>query len=547
MSNTAPKRLLLAALAIVHLAGCPESLPVQDQPCPCGEGYYCDVSAGAPGFCRAGDPQDPCLQPRVIDRFDDESKADWKDIEPETSIVDGRLLAQRMVTSGSGHVSRPIDLAQGSFVVEVDVELKTDSSWSAVSIATATGDAGYTMAISNNAQDLNHTGFFLRRGLDASVSDLTDPKSILLEKSFVPAQGKVYHLRLAGSADGQLEVFLDGERLGTISEAAPPAFSRLHLWGGQNSSAGHGGYFDNLVVRGCPQPVPTIVPDANNPVREGGTVLHVHYDGSTYRVFLRNSGKKAADGKTPLPDTIDIETSTDGLTWGNRVEGALSGLHTESSLYATALTAIKTPEGKYRAYIAANSAPTGCHEFNTTYLAESDDGISWTALGPVFKSGAIGSFDARNAIASSVIHDGTRYHMFYEAMWTSIAERQCEALPVDLRHLTGSGHAISDDGLIWKRTGLAFENGFVGDIDDEGSMRSFVYRDAKGWRALYSTSSSTDSAFNGIHLASSADGLAWTKQGLVLKGVTPSGIAQKGTVTEVFYGCGGALCRGEIK
>ena len=531
IARLAPGLALGLVCGLITLSGCVESLPAQDQPCPCGDGFYCDRSAGEPGFCRAGDPKDPCLQPRVIDRFDDEHLDDWTVDSPDATIVDGRLLAERTASSGLGDAVRKLELSAGGVVLEVDVTLK-ESSWARASIATATGDAAFSMLLSNNDEGTNRMGFFLKKTLDPGVNGSTPPAAILIEKAFMPETGKTYHLRVAVSASGEAELFLDGERVGKAQTSAPPAFARVYLGGGQNSDEKHGGYFDNLVIRGCPIPAPKLVPDAKNPVFEGPTVLAVHHDGSLYRAFLRNTDAE--------PNTIHIETSPDGITWGNRIENVLDGTHSGASKYITHIAAIKTPEGKLRVYLTAGSGD--CHEFNKIYLAESDDGVSWTSLGVVLETGPLGSFDSRTVSSPQVLYDGTRYHLFHNGEATSGGD-QCILEPPHYWR-TGVAHLTSDDGENWTRHGLAFELGLADDLDSQSATGALVYRQGGAWRALYNTN---DGKTQAIHVATSPDGLAWTKQGVVLEGVHTRSIVERNGKIEVFYGCGSALCRAELQ
>jgi hypothetical protein len=540
--NRAVVFVLAAVVGGLSGAGCVENLPAQDQPCPCSAGYTCDTSAGEPGFCRQGDPKDECLQPRVIDRFDDGLLSDWTESSKEISIVDGRLLAQRTGSTALGNAVRKIELAPGRFALEVAVELKTNESWARASIGTATGDVIYTMLLSNNTQDTNRTGFYLLGGTYYGVNSQTNPKELLVEKEFMPEQGRVYYLRLSVDPEGKAELFLDGERVGTAQVDKPTAsMTKVQLGGGQNSNGGHGGYFDNLVVRGCPLPKPTMEPDAtHNPVSDV-QLWYVHHDGQRYLGYQLVKGNKTPDDKY-APDTIDVHSSVDGVKWTLLAKDALDGTHTDQRKYITNIAVAPTPDGKLRAYISAGS--NGCHELNKVYLAESADALTWDAKGVAMPHGATGTFDSYGLYVSDVVRVDDTYHLYYEALWTNETGAVCP-LTDDNHRRMGQARLNSKDGVTWERQGIVLEQGLQGDGDSDRTQFAHVWREGDRWRMLYC--GATGGSYN-LHYATSSDGISWTKLGRIHQDIWPLvGVVPRNGKIEVFYVCDTGTCRGVLK
>jgi hypothetical protein len=190
--------------------------------------------------------------------------------------------------------------------------------------------------------------------------------------------------------------------------------------------------------------------------------------------------------------------------------------------------------GLYRMYYAGS----GAAQFNDsawdqwmTGLATSRDGVSWTlpddyepvlrpyrfATGEVTERARSERFDAMAAFGVCVLRDGGRYLMWYTG-WNGddAVDAAGRARPVHER----IGLATSRDGARWTKVdgdagaGAVLGLGPAGSADAQAAGQPFVLREGTGYRMWYE-------AFDGrtwrIATARSADGRAWTREGVVLE------------------------------
>jgi predicted GH43/DUF377 family glycosyl hydrolase len=135
--------------------------------------------------------------------------------------------------------------------------------------------------------------------------------------------------------------------------------------------------------------------------------------------------------------------------------------------------------------------------------ATSTDGITWTrSPAPVLTAGASGSWDDFSVSDPNVLLDGGSYRMWYTGAdgTGNTAVRQV-------------GYAESTDGTTWSKYPSPVLTPSAGTFDERWTSGLNVVRDASGLRGWYTGSSGVGGGItHRIGFATSADGLAWTKQ-----------------------------------
>lgn len=149
---------------------------------------------------------------------------------------------------------------------------------------------------------------------------------------------------------------------------------------------------------------------------------------------------------------------------------------------------------------------------DTIGVATSTDGIHWIRAqeNPVLKIGAPGAWDSCSVNTPWVIREGGEYKMWFTGQGCSGGGLSSETI----------GYATSPDGITWTQyTGGAHGNpiltpGASGSFDDEYVDLPVVISTASGYTMYYKGhSSETALPQNGI--ATSTDGIHWTKNGAV--------------------------------
>ncbi|GIW06692.1 MAG: hypothetical protein KatS3mg060_1497 [Dehalococcoidia bacterium] len=217
-----------------------------------------------------------------------------------------------------------------------------------------------------------------------------------------------------------------------------------------------------------------------------------------------------SDGRTGLA------TSVDGIRW-ERVRGPLTlGAVLEPSadrsrfdsahVGATCVLAI---DGLYWMwYLGGDWTLTdwdGVERIGIPYhigCAISRDGLHWTKLvgpyrGAFLPLGAVGEFDELSATYGRVVRlPNGEWRLYYHGLHPTRGGR--------------IGLAVSGDGLHWEKRGQILENGEPGRFDERGvSCRSvLVYQG--GWLMVYEGSNHAN--YYGIGVATSSDGVHWTKE-----------------------------------
>ncbi len=222
-------------------------------------------------------------------------------------------------------------------------------------------------------------------------------------------------------------------------------------------------------------------------------------DDGSYVMWYNGDGD---DGLT-YRHRIFRATSQDGLTWqkqgmvldyGNAYEqyGVLTPyvIIDDDGIYHMWYTGIGS-NGGYRAYI---------HK-----AISYDDGITWQKLGMELNYGTAADPDG---VRSPYVHyDGTEWHMWYDGIdWGSPNEgRICHAHKAKL----------SD---AWIKDGVVINND--GPYDYPSAVSPWIVPTDTGYDMYYTGSIPYTGPSRILH-ATSSDGIAWTKTGIVLEGITP--------------------------
>lgn len=164
------------------------------------------------------------------------------------------------------------------------------------------------------------------------------------------------------------------------------------------------------------------------------------------------------------------------------------------SSYASYPWVLKGPDGLYRMWY---SGVTTGNAYRILY-ATSWDGYNWEKLGTVISPGFSGTgSDSRRVYAPCVIDEGSQYRMYYTA--------------VDISDTRITLMAVSPDGVSWTYDGLAINVGGSGET--KVAAYASVLEDGPSYKSWYSGYSASNYR---IFHATSLDGVAWTKQGLVM-------------------------------
>jgi hypothetical protein len=137
----------------------------------------------------------------------------------------------------------------------------------------------------------------------------------------------------------------------------------------------------------------------------------------------------------------------------------------------------------------------------------------------------------------SVVKVGATFHLFYEGLSGTT-------------YRYAIGHATSTDGLTWTRSGASpvLSAGAAGTWDAGGVRYPVVHFDGTTWRLWYQGVGSGSLA---IGLATSTDGLTWTRSGSVpvvtdgsvVSGYAPGAVVKTATKWVVFYAADGGVGR----
>jgi predicted GH43/DUF377 family glycosyl hydrolase len=219
----------------------------------------------------------------------------------------------------------------------------------------------------------------------------------------------------------------------------------------------------------------------------------VIFDGNGYKMWYTGF-----DGST---DSIGYATSTDGIYWikdtlnNPIIDVGLLGSWDDESVHSPTVI---FDGNEYKMWFMGWDG-SAWPEGNRIGYANSLDGIHWIkadSVNPVLNLGETGDWDDLTISGSSVLFDGSQYHMWYggsDGNYYNI------------------GYATSSDGIHWTKDTLnnpVLQNGLPGEWDELGVHTPNVLFDGSSYKMWYTGINTT---MNHIGYATSNDGILWTK------------------------------------
>ena len=148
--------------------------------------------------------------------------------------------------------------------------------------------------------------------------------------------------------------------------------------------------------------------------------------------------------------------------------------------------------GDYRIWYEAVADET----YTTVGYATSDDGLTWTKMGTVM--GPVAAWEGNEISPNSMLYENATYVLFYHAGGSQLVNRRI-------------GYATSDDGLDWTRLpDPVLDLGASGEFDDNQVAEPRVIVTDDGYR-MYYTGRNEASGLTSLGMATSDDGVTWTK------------------------------------
>jgi len=150
----------------------------------------------------------------------------------------------------------------------------------------------------------------------------------------------------------------------------------------------------------------------------------------------------------------------------------------------------------------------------------------WTKRGVVLDKGGSDPHESQQVSSPSVLFEAGQYRMWYSG--------------TDGSSLSWILHATSADGVTWTKHGTVFSPGLAG--EEEQVNHQYVLKDGSVYKMWYS---GYDGHNYRIFLATSLDGLAWTRQGMVMNLGSPGSpddfyvydpfVIKEGTLYRMWY------------
>lgn len=205
------------------------------------------------------------------------------------------------------------------------------------------------------------------------------------------------------------------------------------------------------------------------------------------------SNISVANGGTSFLQTI---CGTDWTVQGHALKLGESGEYDDGGIRKG--TILRDTDHTYKLWYS------GYDQLNWRILyAESQDGINWARHGVTVDLGEPGDPDDENVLRPTVIKDKDAQPSEIYKMWYSGYDG------VDVHIL----YATSPDGIKWTKHGNVITQGYSNEPFGYGLYPSSILKDREGtYHMWYHGLDSSTS----IHYATSSDGKAWEKQGVVL-------------------------------
>ena len=148
------------------------------------------------------------------------------------------------------------------------------------------------------------------------------------------------------------------------------------------------------------------------------------------------------------------------------------------------------------------------HQIDSIGLATSTDGIFWTRYSgnPVFTIGPVSGWEAYSVNEPWVIREGGEYKLWY------IGQRFSHSAGITSQSV---GYATSPDGIHWTRySDNPVLSASGGGFDDKYVNRPVVFSVGSGY-VMYYIGISKETGGGKMGMATSTDGIHWTKSGIV--------------------------------
>jgi len=169
-------------------------------------------------------------------------------------------------------------------------------------------------------------------------------------------------------------------------------------------------------------------------------------------------------------------------------------------------------------------------------LATSSDGLSFTrySQNPVVTFGAAGEWDHDSVNEQCVIYEAGQYKMWYSGQ-TYTPSAQIGTYQI--------GYATSPDGIKWtKYSGNPiFTPASAGSWDDGFVYRPMVFSTGSSYTMYYVGTSKANASASGFGIATSSDGIHWTRSGVMALPPQSNWDAYRQRITSILKVEGGYL------
>lgn len=214
-------------------------------------------------------------------------------------------------------------------------------------------------------------------------------------------------------------------------------------------------------------------------------------ENGTYKMWYSSS-----DG---LHYHIAYATSADGISWTKHGMVLDIGNPGEPDDTHVAYHWIVKEGSLYKMWYSGLDEYTPDGGIYRIFYATSADGLSWTKHGVVVDADPPGGAGYPLTNRPCVLNENGTYKMWYSGLDQS-----------GIRRIL---YATSPDGLSWTKHGVVFDVGPPGSLEETGVTTPFVVRQGGRYLMWYAGLKGSEGR---MFLATSMDGLSWTREGLVL-------------------------------
>ncbi|MCJ2556744.1 MAG: PKD domain-containing protein [Candidatus Thermoplasmatota archaeon] len=192
-------------------------------------------------------------------------------------------------------------------------------------------------------------------------------------------------------------------------------------------------------------------------------------------------------------------TSADGISWAKHGMVLDIGAPGEADDTHIAYHWVLKEGSTYKMWYSGLDEYTPYGGIYRIFYATSPDGISWTKHGVILDADPPGGAGHPLTHRPCILNDGGSYKMWYSGRDQAGTRRIL--------------YATSSDGTSWTKHGVVFDVGPPGGLEQTGVTTPFVVNLAGQYVMWYAGLNGSEAR---IFLATSQDGLSWTREGLVL-------------------------------